>query len=193
MRLPSDVIDRLQAGQPCDQCVGRLPVSDLRRQRVAGGDVGRVGHDHVDRSCQRAVAAARTRNPRSVVSVASVRLTPARLHSVTATASADESTHHTSTAWRSAAMDSPTAPLPHPRSITFTRRRRFDAWRSRVRRSSSASAASTTCSVSGRGISTRRSTSRSRVRKPQRPSTYCNGSPVRRRATSSANRAASAS
>ena len=42
---------------------------------------------------------------------------------------------------------------------------------------------STTCSVSGRGISTRRSTSRSRVRKPQRPSTYCSGSPADRRSS----------
>ena len=38
-------------------------------------------------------------------------------------------------------------------------------------------------SVSGRGISTRRSTSRSSVRNAQRPSTYCSGSPASRRAT----------
>ena len=43
---------------------------------------------------------------------------------------------------------------------------------------SSASATSTTCSVSGRGMRTRRSTISSRVRKGQRPRTYCNGSPA---------------
>ena len=48
----------------------------------------------------------------------------------------------------------------------------------------SASATSTTCSVSGLGISTRRSTNRSKGRNAQRPSTYCNGSPARRRAVS---------
>ena len=40
-----------------------------------------------------------------------------------------------------------------------------------------------TTSVSGRGISTRRSTIRSRRRNAQRPSTYCSGSPADRRAT----------
>ena len=42
-------------------------------------------------------------------------------------------------------------------------------------------AVSATSSVSGRGISTRASTARSRRLKPQRPSTYCKGSPVRSR------------
>ena len=42
----------------------------------------------------------------------------------------------------------------------------------------SRSATSTTCSVSGRGMSTRGSTSRSRERNGQWPKTYCSGSPA---------------
>src|SRR5581483_5621470 len=50
---------------------------------------------------------------------------------------------------------------------------------------SSPRATSTTCSVSGRGTSTRRSTVSSSVRNGHVPSTYCNGSPRSRRAASS--------
>ena len=57
------------------------------------------------------------------------------------------------------------------------------------RASSSSRATSTTDSVSGRGISTRRSTIRSSRRNPQEPSTYCSGSPAARRATMSSKRA----
>ena len=79
-------------------------------------------------------------------------------------------------------MDEPTrfvvAPDPVPRSTAV----RGPAPDSR-RRSSSASAAPATVSVSGRGMSTRRSTSRSSERKPHTPSTYCRGSPASRRAS----------
>ncbi len=56
--------------------------------------------------------------------------------------------------------------------------------RARATRPSSASATSTTCSVSGRGMSTRRSTASSRVRNGQVPSTYWSGSPAARRSAS---------
>src|SRR5437763_9805003 len=51
-------------------------------------------------------------------------------------------------------------------------------------------ATSATTSVSGLGMSTRGSTMRSRPRNAHRPSTYWSGSPVRRRSTRAASRAA---
>ena len=72
------------------------------------------------------------------------------------------------------------APEPVPRSA-ITRGSGCPAASSR--------ATSTTSSVSGRGISTRRSTSRSSRRKAQCPSTYWSGSPARRRATMASSRA----
>ena len=71
-------------------------------------------------------------------------------------------------------MASPIAPEPVPRSATVTGEPHVLA---------SAIAVSATSSVSGRGISTRESTARSSRRKPHRPSTYCNGSPVRSRSS----------
>ena len=58
---------------------------------------------------------------------------------------------------------------------------RIDA--ARLDAPSSSRATSTTCSVSGRGSRTRRSTRTSRVRNDHVPSTYCSGSPASRRST----------
>ena len=88
------------------------------------------------------------------------------------------SVSHTSSRRRgpsSVASDSPIAPLPVPRSAQRDRARQRDE--------PAAIAASATSSVSGRGISTRRSTIRSRWRNDQWPSTYCSGSPRASRAS----------
>ena len=76
------------------------------------------------------------------------------------------------------------APDPVPRS-TMTSGDPGD----RARPRTTARATSTSCSVSGRGIRTRRSTSRSSSRKAQWPSTYCSGSPAPRRSTIASSRA----
>ena len=92
---------------------------------------------------------------------------------------------------RAARVPAPSAiaPEPVPRSATaydvsaashascFPRRA--------PRRTASSIAVCATTSVSGRGTSTRRSTSRSSPRKSHRPSTYCSGSPPARRSSMS--------
>src|SRR4051794_2154128 len=97
----------------------------------------------------------------------------------TSSASAETSTPVTARSGRSSFSASATAPDPVPTSTT-----RAPA--------GSDPAASTRCSVSGGGTSTRASTASSRRRKPLRPMRYAAGSPARRRATSDAKRAASA-
>ena len=99
---------------------------------------------------------------------------PAAFARATSSASADASVIHT-VAWPGGSSSStarPIAPDPVPRSTTVAP---GPAPRT------AAVTMSTTSSVSGRGMSTRASTIRSRRRKPHRPSTYCSGSPARRR------------
>ena len=121
--------------------------------------------------------------PCEVRTRAAARPTPTVLARATASASSLTSVIQTEVRTRSVANDRPMAPDPQPRSATSVSTSRPP------RRSSSPSATSTTCSVSGRGTSTRRSTIRSRWRNPQRPSTYCSGSPSHRRRTMSSKRA----
>src|SRR4051794_37344433 len=118
---------------------------------------------------------ASNQSPSAIRTFAAGRPIPAALALATSSASADRSVIHTVTpsAGSSIASDRPIAPLPVPRSA---HRIGSSIDRARCR------ATSTTSSVSGRGISTRRSTIKSRCRKPHRPSTYCNGSPLPRRA-----------
>jgi hypothetical protein len=51
-RRPDDGRDRLEARGPGDESRGRLPLLDLGRKLLAGGDIWRVGHDEVDGSGQ---------------------------------------------------------------------------------------------------------------------------------------------
>ena len=104
---------------------------------------------------------------------------PAKFARATASASVDKSVSQTSVLPRgnSLANDKPITPLPVPKSAI----RNFDTDRCILIAKSSATCA--TISVSGRGISTRLSTKTSRCRKAHRRITYCNGSPVKRRAT----------
>ena len=146
----------------------RLPVGHLGRQRVVGGDVGRVADDHVDAAAQ----------------LVGQRGEPVAL---------DQPDHggragRGRPGWRGRRRGRrPTRRWPTPRRRASARRRPTGRWRpSRCRgrpatppgRAAASMASPATTSVSGRGISTRRSTKRSRVRKPHRPSTYCSGSPA---------------
>ena len=120
---------------------------------------------------------------------------PARFARATASASSLTSVAHTSASGSSASSASAIAPEPVPRSATrraSARRRPAEVGAApgaaRAARASSI-ATSHDLSVSGRGISTRRSTSRSSPRNDHEPSTYCSGSPATRRSTSSCERA----
>ena len=107
---------------------------------------------------------------------------PAALARATSSASTEMSVSHTSTEPRgnSAASDSPITPLPVPRSATGDGP---TAGHAESAERAQATAISATSSVSGLGISTRRSTSRSSRRKLQCPNTYCSGSPTASRAS----------
>ena len=85
---------------------------------------------------------------------------PARLARATSSAGDETSVAHTSTPGRSAAMDSAIAPDPVPRSTRRWRPLHAASARRRCGRARP-TPTSTTCSVSGRGISTRGSTIRS--------------------------------
>ncbi len=116
-----------------------------------------------------------------------------RLARVTSRASSEESTAHTSRgspkAAPSTARERAMAPEPVPRSTqTSGPSSPSVARRAAARRPSIPRATSTTCSVSGRGISTRRSTCNSTERNGHVPSTYCSGSPEARRAARSSER-----
>ena len=93
---------------------------------------------------------------------------------------------HTSASGSSLASASANAPEPVPRSaieyVVCRPRPRVGAPRRAPSRTASSIATCAVTSVSGRGISTRRSTSRSSPRNGQTPSTYWSGSPAMRRA-----------
>ncbi len=108
---------------------------------------------------------------------APARPIPATLALATASASAERSTRVTCARGTSVATASPIAPDPVPRSITSNGPER----RSSARRWSMTTWA--TSSVSGRGISTRRSTTSSSERNAHTPRAYCSGSPAARRPT----------
>ena len=114
----------------------------------------------------------------------SVLASARRFALATSRASVDASVAQTSTGWPvrgpSTANDKAIAPDPVPRSTQMSGSAASP--RSAAIRSSAPSATSTTCSVSGRGMSTRRSTPSSRLRNCQVPRTYCSGSPFARRA-----------
>ncbi len=181
-RGADDAAEGVEAIGAGEECLGRLPVAHVGDQLVVLGHVGRVRHHQVEpspqvgRECVEPVALRpRGRWPRAG------RSRPG---------------------WRGRRRGRRVrrrSPRP-PRRSPGARRRATGRWlptRYRGRRSASglgrpssrARATSTTCSVSGRGIRTRRSTRRSSRRKLQCPSTYCSGSPVRRRATMASSRA----
>ncbi len=101
---------------------------------------------------------------------------PAMLARATSSASSLTSVIHTvvPTVGSSYANARPIAPDPVPRSAITRVGPTSDAF---------SSAASATSSVSGRGIRTRRSTASVMRRNAHSPSTYCNGSPSRSRAS----------
>ena len=107
---------------------------------------------------------------------APLRPIPAKLARATSSASGETSVNHTvvPTNGNSWANDNPIAPEPVPMSTTT---------RLGCTARAASSATSATSSVSGRGMSTRASTNKSKWRNAQRPITYCNGSPARRRRT----------
>ena len=101
---------------------------------------------------------------------------PAMFARATSSASLLTSVIHTVVPTRGSSYASarPIAPDPVPRSATTRVGPTPDAF---------SSATSATSSVSGRGISTRRSTASVMRRNVHSPSTYCSGSPRRRRAS----------
>ena len=109
-----------------------------------------------------------------------LRPTPAALARATCSASSDTSVIQTSadSNGNSCKSDSPTAPDPVPRSAIVT-----PLPTSRIFCNAYRVTCSTKSSVSGRGMSTRESTSKSRRRNAHRPITYCNGSPAAYRAS----------
>ena len=106
---------------------------------------------------------------------AAARPIPTMFARATSRASTDASVSHTcaASAPSSNAIDKPITPLPVPRS-TIRRASLLLVFRAISR------ATCTTCSVSGRGISTRSSTITSRCLKAHRFMTYCNGTPLNR-------------
>ena len=133
------------------------------------------GFDTITSACRFAGRASNHRLS-MIVTFRAGRPIPARFARATARASGEMSVIQIDvlSIGSSVASDRPIAPEPVPRSIT-------------VRAPSTALANSmatpATSSVSGRGISTRSSTKRSRCRNAHRPRTYCSGSPVRYRPT----------
>ncbi len=123
-------------------------LGDLGRERRARLHVGRVGDDRVGGEAREQVAL--------VEGDVEARAAPA-FPRATASASADTSVASTSRSGRSSFSASAMAPLPVPTSTT------------RMPCGSSATAHSTSASVSGRGMSTRGSTASSRWRKPLVP------------------------
>ena len=100
----------------------------------------------------------------------------------TSSASTDASVSHTcaASAPSSNAIDRPITPLPVPRSTT--RKALLLSFFSAISTAIS-SATCTTCSVSGRGISTRSSIMTSRCLNAHRFMTYCSGTPLSRSRT----------
>ncbi len=182
----------LEPGRAGHQRARRLPVGDLGGQVVGGGDVGRVADDQVDRAPQLGRAARRTTSPRRGVTR---RAGPTEAGQVGAGHVEGGRRHvggpHLDVAplghQRQGDGSRPGAQVDRQQGSSASGSTRLDA--PARSRSSSSSAQPATSSVSGRGISTRRSTSRSRVRKPHTPTTYCSGSPARRRSTMASNHA----
>ena len=119
---------------PGDERAARLPPGDLRGQRLAARDIGRVADDDVDAAAELVRAARRTSSPSTSRTTAARRPSPARLARATASASAEASVPHTSTSGqRSAATDRAIAPDPVPRSTSGAARRAARRWPARRR------------------------------------------------------------
>ena len=168
---PLTSASRVRSRRPRGQR-GDLVLRDVRRvrQRRAAASAQLVGQRVEPRPCR----ARRTRG----------RPQPATFARATASASALTSVAHTSTSGappRARARSRPNRCRGRRPSMTCRRRDARDAAPAAATRcpsrTASSSATSTTHSVSGRGISTRASTNRSRPRNAHDPSTYCSGSP----------------
>ena len=146
--MRADGVEPVGAGE---QRAVRLPVAHRRRRRRASRRRRTAGWRRRGRA-RRRPGSASNHDPAAMRTLAPARPMPARLARATSRASATTSVSHTVTpsTGSSAASDSPMAPEPVPRSAT----------RDRAGGSARASSMATpaTTSVSGRGISTRRST-----------------------------------
>ena len=146
------------------------------------------GFDTISRSFPRSSSGrASNHAPCAIRTRAANRPAPARFARATTSASSLTSVAHTSASGSSAASASASAPVPVPRSATAKAvaapAQGSGGPRRAPSRSTSSIASSAVVSVSGRGIRTRGSTSRSRPRNDHEPSTYCSGSPAIRRST----------
>ena len=173
---------------PANSAAGRLPVPDHRLDgRVVLGHVGRVAHHQVRAAGQRRPAMRRTTS-RGQTDVDRGPADPGQVGAAPRRAPPPRHRRPTPCPVRRRPARPPArgamAPDPVPRSAMTSGdpgdRASRGRWPGPPR---------TSCSVSGRGIRTRRSTSRSSRRKAQCPSTYWSGSPARRRATMASSRA----
>ena len=180
-------VDRFDTGRTADQRADRFVVRDLRWQvgDFVLRDVRRVRRRRrgADRATRR--AAPRTSRRARDAEHARPRTTERTRGSrrATAIASSLTSVAHTSASGSSLASASASTPEPVPRSATAydvvlpdhgSRRPRRAPEPRRLRRSRSPRS----ISVSGRGMSTRRSTMRSMPRNDHAPRTYWSGSPA---------------
>ena len=184
--LSHDVLDRLEAGRSRVERARGLPLRDIRRKHLVVRDVRRVRHDEVERGPERRPGARRTTPP--------ARRARPRPCGPARRGSPSRPRAHLPTRRSPRSRRGPTA--ARARATARSRRNRCRGRRcaargpSRSEQRAATSACSTTCSVSGLGMSTRPSTHRSSSRNDHDPSTYCNGSPAARRVTISSKCAA---